>query len=175
MSSITRQRSDRCHPEVSVKGQVTSGSSGSDRFHASSTVHSKPSMRRYREGPFLPQKKKTPNAKLQVSSKKDVGVTGLEPATSWSQTRCATNCATPRAAAFDESAANIGTFALMGKKTRIFLFLQPHQMHRASVSAVRDTTGMRTAPRILRQQEQGNGRMRDLNALSVVIENPLLF
>ena len=25
-----------------------------------------------------------------------VGATGLEPATSWSQTRCATNCATPR-------------------------------------------------------------------------------
>lgn len=25
-----------------------------------------------------------------------VGVTGLEPATSWSQTMCATNCATPR-------------------------------------------------------------------------------
>ena len=25
-----------------------------------------------------------------------VGVTGLEPATLWSQTRCATNCATPR-------------------------------------------------------------------------------
>ena len=25
-----------------------------------------------------------------------VGVTGFEPATPWSQTRCATNCATPR-------------------------------------------------------------------------------
>ena len=30
-----------------------------------------------------------------------VGVTGFEPATPWSQTRCATNCATPRRTAFN--------------------------------------------------------------------------
>ena len=40
---------------------------------------------------------KDQNKKIsQVSLRDSVGVTGFEPATPWSQTRCATNCATPR-------------------------------------------------------------------------------
>ena len=37
-----------------------------------------------------------PRNSFQLWMSKRVGVTGLEPATLWSQTRCATNCATPR-------------------------------------------------------------------------------
>ena len=41
-----------------------------------------------------PTNKKTPSLKLEVSLQ--VGVTGFEPTASWSRTKRATNCATPR-------------------------------------------------------------------------------
>ena len=47
-------------------------------------VHNKEDQKRYR------------NKKRRIIPSLQVGVTGLEPATAWSQTRNATNCATPR-------------------------------------------------------------------------------
>ena len=56
-----------------------------------------------------------------------VGVTGLEPATAWSQTRNATNCATPRCnfesssrAVFLKCDAKVRTFSETCKPFRIF-------------------------------------------------------
>lgn len=53
-----------------------------------------------------------------------VGVTGLEPATAWSQTRNATNCATPRLQIKGDTlncGAKLSVFLGLCKKFHIFL------------------------------------------------------
>ena len=45
-----------------------------------------------------------------------VGVTGLEPATAWSQTRNATNCATPRIHLFSKCGAKVVHFFQSAKQ-----------------------------------------------------------
>ena len=60
----------------------------------------------------------TPNGFSECCFQMKVGVTGLEPATAWSQTRNATNCATPR-----KTLVKTSVVFKCGAKVRIILEL----------------------------------------------------
>ena len=62
----------------------------------------------------------TPNGFSECCFQMKVGVTGLEPATAWSQTRNATNCATPR----KTLVGNLRYFQMRCKGTHYFLTIQ---------------------------------------------------
>ena len=71
-----------------------------------------------------------------------VWMTGLEPATSWSLTRCATNCATSRGPSF-KGTANIGILFRKNKRRATYF-----------------SAGQRTGPRAAAAQASGLGAVR---------------